>query len=154
MSEANMKLTPEIVTGLEYKKFKSQMYSLALGQPTRYYILREKILESIETQLVKDLYNTFFMALTEGKTVGGGAIAVLSPDLQAAGITPTTPIMLKAPHYPTHLLNNIAMEAVADLEVHLQKIVEIIAPQDFASVASSRINLSGKAGSIQGPGDA
>ena len=152
MSEANMKLTPEIITGLEYKKFKSQMYSLALGTPSRYYILREKVLESIETDLVKLIYNTFYMALTEGKTASGAEITVSTAELTTAGITPTTPIKLKMPHYPTHLINNLSLDAVADMETHLQKIVDIIVPQDFDKISSSRMALSGKASSVETPG--
>lgn len=152
MSEVNMRLTPEIITGLEYKKFKSSMYSLALGSPTKYYALREKILQEIETQLVKDIYATFYNALTEGKTLAGGPIRVSSADLEAAGLPRGTPdLQLKPVHYMTHQINNLALDCVADLENHLQKIVDIICPQDFEKVSSSRMALSGRASSLQTP---
>ena len=150
MSEINMRLSPEIITGLEYKKFRSNLMSLALGHPSKYAFLREKVLESIESDIVKLIYNTFYNTLTLGQTASNAPIRVTGAEFGAANILPASDLVLKAPHYPTHLINNLALECVADIETHLQKIVDIIIPQDFDKISSTRMALSGRASSIQG----
>ena len=150
MSEQNMKLSPEIISGISYKKYRNNLYSIALGTPSRYYKLREKVLESIETDLIKLIYNIFFNALTEGRDSSGNPIGVSPGEFRLSGITPDTPLVLQAPHYMTHKINELSLSAVADLEIHLQKLCDLLVPQDFNSIASTNLKLTGKASAIDG----
>ena len=118
-----MMLEPYVLTGLAFKKYKNKMYSLALSSPKQYYHLREAVLDQVQTQIVKDLYAIFYNALVHGTDKGGKNV------IQALGDTSQglQPIKLvngnDKVNYPTHLVNNIAMEAVSDLEAHINKIV-------------------------------
>ena len=150
MSEQNMKLSPEIISGISYKKYRNNLYSIALGTPSRYYKIREKVLESLETDLIKLIYTIWFNALTESKDASGNPIAVSSAEFRLSGITPDGALVLPPAHYMTHKINELALAAVSDMEIHLQKLCDLLVPQDFNSIASSNLKLTGKASAIDG----
>ena len=144
MSANNMELNPEVLTGLSFKKFKNSMYSLALSSPKTYYAIRAATMEQIETQIVKDLYKIFFNALTKGATKDGTPIECPAGD----GVKATK---LGDVSYPTHLINNLAMEAVSDLQTHIHKIIDIIVPQDLDKISNVQSKITGQAESINIP---
>ena len=142
---SNMELQPEVLTGLNFKRWKNKMYSLALSSPKQYYALREAVLDKVQTQIVKDLYKIFYNALIKGEDKDGNPIRFAGGDgIQA--------VALGKPDYMPHICNNIAMEAVSDLESHINKIVDILVPQDLEKIASTKMTISGKAESINVPG--
>lgn len=145
MSANSMELNPEVLTGLAFKKFKSKMYSLALGSPKTYYALREACLNQIETEIVNDLYKIFFNALTKGMKKNGTS-PIETDGTGGVGVT-----RLGEPNYPTNLINNLAMDAVADLQGHISKIIDILVPQDLDKISNQQTKISGQAESIEIP---
>ena len=98
-------------------------------------------INKIESEIVDDVYKIFFKALTLGQTKGGVNI-----ESDGTGGVPAT--SLGPVNYPTHLINNLAMEAVADLQQHINKIIDIIAPQDLEKISNMQAKVSGAAESL------
>lgn len=147
MADINtMRLDPVNLTGLAHKKFMQTQYARCLGNPKLYFKIREKLIDELTTALVTDVYTIFFNALGEGKTKSGADIEVA-----ADGAAGTPAAKLGTPNYPKNLVNNLSLDCIAMLEEHVNKIVDIIAPQNLDTIASTKIGISGKADSINVP---
>lgn len=146
-----MMLEPEVLTGLAFKKWKNKMYSLALSSPKQYYHLREAVLDSVQTEIVKDLYKIFYNALVHGTDKNGRVIEAAADSAKGLGAAQLVSSGEKV-NYPTHLVNNISMSAVVSLEESINQIVDILVPQDLDKIASTKMTITGKAESINVPG--
>ena len=136
---SNMELNISNLIGLDFKKFQNRSYSLCLSSPQKYFELREAVMDKVQTEILRDVYKIFRNALVNGRDKGG------IPFRTSAGLE------LGVPNYPEQLVNNMACECVASLQVHINKIVDILVPEKMENIASTQMSISGKASSINVP---
>ena len=138
---ANMFLDVNNLTSLEFRKWKSTMYSLALTNGRLYYKLRSVLLQELSGNISKLLYKTVYNILSEGQNADGTPIQV-----PAEGTDPA--IRLGKPKFPFPKINSIGMEMVNEMLSSLEQIVEILMPEQFEKIASSKMVLAGKGASV------
>ena len=136
---SNMELDISNLIGLDFKKHQNRIYSLALSTPAKYFDLRETVMDKVQTQILRDIYKIFRNALVKGQDKDG------IPFRTAAMVS------LGEPKYPEQLVNNMACECVASLQVHINKIIDILVPEKMETIASTQMTISGKASSINVP---
>lgn len=125
------------VLGLEYQAYVAKVRSMALGSPKDYFELRRKVLQSVKSKAIGDLYKTIFTVLSLGKDTGGNPIGALGATEEMT------------PGYPADKINDFAVDVVRDLSNHLDRVVDIILPDDFNKLAEGKTTLKGL-GSIIG----
>lgn len=129
-------LDSEIVLGFKYEAFISSVRSMALSNPSAYFELRKEVMKKVRSDAVGQLYKTFFNVLTEGKDFKGAPIGRLgSGDL--------------IPCYPPQKVNDLAISAANDMAAWIDKAVDILLPDDFEKLASSKLHLKGKSMTIE-----
>ena len=52
------------------------------------------------------------------------------------------------PKFPSHKINDFSISVAAQLGESLNKIIDILLPDDFTKLASSKLEIQGKASSI------
>lgn len=122
--------------GIGYKKYCDKMYGMAISKPADYMKLREEVLEKVKTEAIKNIYETIYYTLSEGKLTSGGAA------LSAGGNT------LPAPAYPKQKINDISLAAAETLDNILDTVIEIILPLDYKVLANARLTERGRADAI------
>ena len=133
---ANFKLDTDDVLGFKYEAYVAQVRGLALSQPASYFELRREVMKTVRAQAVGDLYKTFFNVLHDGRSLTGATIGKLgSGDY--------------IPCYPQQKINDLAISAANDMAGWIDKVVDIILPDDFEKLASAKLNLKGKAMTIE-----
>ena len=138
---ASMFLDVNNLTSLDFRKWKSTMYSLALSNGRGYYKLRSVLLQELEGNLALLLYRTIYNILALGQNAEGNPIQTKSE----AG---DPSIKLGAPNFPMPKINQISMSCVSDLQNSLEQIIEILMPEQFEKIASSKMVLAGKGQSV------
>ena len=138
-----MILDAENTLAIQYKGYCSKMRSLALSKPSTYYDLRAKILEEIESKMVKFIYTTFYQLLSKGLDTTGNPIGIRT------GLLGADSFSLPAPCYPNHLINSFSISSCADMSNWISKAIDIIAPDDYSTIASGKLSLQGKASAIE-----
>jgi len=129
-SFTNLRINPNVYLGLEFNKYKSQLYKLAITNPEEYYNIREKVQTSIQTNAIKALYDTFYFALTEGKEADGKT---------ALGL----PI---APNVPLQTINEICLNSCTTLNKIIEnEVLELLLPIDYSKIMSARLADKGAA---------
>lgn len=119
------------VLGLEYQAYVSYVRAQALGDPKSYFELRRTVLAKVKTDAIADLYGTIFNVLSAGRDKGNAAIGTLG---STAAMTPA---------YPSNKINDFAVAIVRDLSNHLDRVVDIILPDDFNKLAEGKTTLKG-----------
>ena len=122
--------------GLKYNEYVNQIRALALAKPSDYFKMKAAVMKSVKSDAISDLYKTLFNILSLGKSKGGANIDKMG----TAGFEPC---------YPSQLINALALDAASTLNDHLNKVLDIILPDDFESLAAKRIEIKGKGAIVE-----
>ena len=119
------------VLGLEYQAYVAKVRAMALGAPKEYFELRRKVLQSVKSEAIRELYKTIFGVLSLGKDKAGNPIGALGSTEEMT------------PGYPADKINDFAVDVVRDLSNHLDRVVDIILPDDYNKLAEGKTTLKG-----------
>ena len=131
MATANFELDTNNVLGFGYEQYVGNIRALALSDPKAYFKLRNEVMKQVRTDAVGNLYKTFFAVLHQGQKLGGGNIGILG-------------LGDYIPNYPQQKINDLALSAANDMSGWIDKVVDILLPDDFEKLASAKLNLKGK----------
>ena len=120
--------------GIKYESFKDEMLSLALAEPSEYFLLRKVILERVKQQAVEDQFKIYYNLLTLGQTKGGAEIVP-----RTAGLKPST-VEKFVPNYPKQLTSQFALGAAKTIDKIAEEAVEILLPKDYKSISQDRFS--------------
>ena len=121
--------------GINYENYCNNIYSLSLSQPTTYYTMRNKLLKDLNTELLEKTHSIIFNILRYGQLTANGDNYTDS---------------LK-PNYPSELCNQISMSIAKSYQVEVKKIIKILLPPDYESLAKSSLSSKTLAESIDRP---
>ena len=121
--------------GINYENYVNSIYSLSLSQPTAYYAMRNLLLKDLNTELLEKTHSIIFNILRYGQ-------------LTANGINYTNG---QKPNYPSELCNQISMSIAKSYKIEVKKIIQILLPPDFESMAKSSLSSKTLAKSIDRP---
>lgn len=127
------------VLGFDYEMYVSSIRALALSQPAKYFELRRQVLKTVKKDAVGSLYKTFFNVLSKGQDINGKEIGLLG---SSEAYTPS---------YPSQKINSFALEVSSDLADHINRVIDIILPDDFEKIASAKLTLKGRGTNIDLP---
>ena len=128
-------LDPEDVLGFGFQQYSSNIRGLALSKPGEYYKLRAEVMKQVKVDACRNLYTTIFNILSKGRKFDGGSIGVFGTGDYV-------------PNFPSHKINDFSISVAAQLGESLNKIIDILLPDDFTKLASSKLEIQGKASSI------
>ena len=136
MTDANFHINTSQYLGQKYSSYKDDLYGVALSRPTEYFAYRKAINKYIKEEATKNLYDTIFFALKDGKKHRDG---VSSTFIHAA--------YDESPNVPEQTITEIALAAAKTIDKILSEVVEIIAPLDYRTIANKRLEA---VGNVQG----
>ena len=142
MSDNNNKflLDTDDVLGFAYSEFLSAIRGLAISHPGEYYTLRSNLMKTIKRDAVGMLYKSIFNALSLGCDKDRNPINGTNYSLGRAPYVP---------QYPSQKVNDIAIRVASILGEELNKVVDLLMPDEFESIASKKLQIKGAANAIQ-----
>ena len=119
--ETQIRSSPNDILGLDYNRFKQNMYALSLSKPSEYFTMREKISEALTEDIVTSIYNKIYLLLREGKigkeSVTGGLFV----------------------GYPSNKVNSMALSISSSMEVFLNDCIEIVLPANYLELSAKKM---------------
>ena len=131
-------LETDDVLGFSYQSYLSSIRGHSLAKPSEYYQMRAAVSKSVKSEAVKNLYTTIFQILKNGRKYDGGTV----PNSFGFGTGDLVP------NFPSHKINDYSIEIASTLGEALNKIIDILLPDDFTKLASAKLSIAGKASSI------
>ena len=142
MSSSNkFELNTDDVLGYAFQEYISSIRGLAISNPKEYYALRSEVMRTIKRQAVGNLYKSIFNALSLGCDVNGQTI-------QAPNGSITLGRGVYIPQYPSQKVNDMAIRIASVLGEELNKIIDLLLPDEFESIASKKLQIKGASGAI------
>lgn len=121
--------------GHQYSEYKSKVYALAISKPSVYFAMREKVIQRVKTDAVKDIYITFFTLLKDGK---------MGPDNVINDGT-----ISYVPSLPVQDINNFSLSACSTLDAICEECVNMILPIDMTTIMNRKLVQTGLGESVQ-----
>jgi hypothetical protein len=128
---SSFRVDPNNYLSHNYEDYLSEIYAVALSQPTKYFEMRKNVVKAVKRDAIKSLYNTFFEVLTTGRS-GGTVLLRNSLD---------NPI---EPRYPEQDVNEVCLSAAATLDKICEDVVNIILPRNINDILSDKLSKQGK----------
>jgi hypothetical protein len=120
--------------GIKYESFKDEMLSLALAEPSEYFLLRKVILERVKQQAVEDQFKIYYNLLTLGQEKSGREIIPGDAGLKASTVAKFVP------NYPKQLTSQFALGAAKTIDKIAEEAVEILLPKDYKAISQDRFS--------------
>ena len=115
---------------VNYELYCNHIYSMSISQPTEYYKMRAVLLEALNKELLTHTHTIVFDLLRYGQIGTEKYTSTFSPQ------------------YPTELCNQISMSIAKSYQLEVKKIVKILLPPDFESLARSSLSTKTLANTI------
>ena len=125
LNTTNFAVDPSNYLGHNYSSFKNGLYKLALTNPSAYYDLREKVLQSVKKDAINEIYKTVFNLLSEGKDKNGNVLFSILSQPKVS--------------YPSQKINEVSLGFSATLDEMVQEIVELLIPVDFNTIVNKKL---------------
>ena len=138
MATTNFKVNTNDVLGFDYEAYIADVRALALSEPSKYFALRKIVMEKVRRDAVGSIYETFFNVLTSGTDKDGQPITGFNINGSRA-----------RPCYPSDKVSAFAQEAAKHMTQFCNECVDIILPDDFEKLAERKLNIKGKANTIE-----
>ena len=106
---------------INYQCFLNKIYSLSITEPSKYYVLRNKLTQDLNVKMLEYVHNIIFDLLRYGQIAN-----VSYTEGHAVG-------------YPTEKVNQICMSFSVLFKEELDKIISLILPPDNQSLANSSL---------------
>ena len=137
MAAMNFRIDPDNYLGLQHDKFKSDMMQIALTNPTRYYALRNNVMQNTVRTVVKEMYNTVYLLLTKGKLI----------DTDLSGSASNDPESKRAideggkfvPNMSEKEVSDFSMSVATTVRTMLVQAIHKLLPDDYINLASARL---------------
>ena len=129
-------LDTDDVLGFGYQEYISAVRAKALTSPASYYTMRRLVLQKVKKDAVGNLYKTLFNVLSLGRDIANHPIG----DLGKNELIPC---------FPSQKINDLAIKISSMLADKLNSVINIILPEDFEQIASSKLSLKGRASIIE-----
>ena len=120
------------VLGYNYQAYISSVRALALSEPKKYFAMRAEVMTKVRGDAIGSLYKSLFNVLTAGRDVDNHPIGSY---LGTKGYVPC---------YPSDRTNNFVVECAREMAEWIEKAIDIILPDNFETLASSKMSLKGK----------
>jgi hypothetical protein len=120
--------------GIKYESFKDEMLSLALAEPSEYFLLRKVILERVKQQAVEDQFKIYYNLLTLGLEKNGREIIPGDAGLKSSTVAKFVP------NYPKQLTSQFALGAAKTIDKIAEEAVEILLPKDYKAISQDRFS--------------
>ena len=114
--------------GLEYKKVRMDLMSLALSKPSLYYDLRKEIITAITEKQVEDAYELYWDLLRNG-IIGGDQMEYVNTVGGKVNFVP---------NLPEQKISQFAMKVAQTIEDICEEAVSLILPDDYLQLAQQR----------------
>lgn len=121
------KVQPKNILGLEHQRFKSGLLALALSKPADYFLLRDKVFNTIVEKAVEDAYNLYWGILTKGLYNDNGS----ETQIEITGFK-------FVPNLPESEVNTFALEVAEAVKDIAERAVERVMPMEIKDLAVSR----------------
>ena len=115
-----------------YSTHVANIRALALSKPADYFKLRQEVSKKVKEDAVGQLYVPIFNLLSTGAALDGNPIGMLGTSNYRPG-------------YPSQKISDFALQVASDLTDHLDRVIDIILPNNFETLASSKMSLRGRA---------
>ncbi len=122
------------VLGIDYSAYKAKVYALALSDPSKYYVIREKVVSAIKDKAVTQIYETIYSFLKDG--------------IAGPGVSLESMIGCK-PKYPSSRINTIALGAAESLDNIIEETIKICLPANYDDIAQKKLTQKGEALSLE-----
>jgi len=126
---ANFRVDPTNYLGLDYSQFKNKLYKLALTNPERFFELRERVFQTIQKDMVTELYTTVVNLLSDGRDVNGRPLVVIDGNPIKVG-------------FPSQKINQISLSYSESLSEMMEELTELIIPRDFNSILDKKLKIT------------
>jgi hypothetical protein len=133
------RLNTDNVLGFGYQEYLSSIRGLAISQPGEYYKLRSELMKTIKRDAVGALYTSIFNALSLGRDAKENNIGRGSVQLGRGEYVP---------QYPSQKVNDLAIRIASVLGEELNKVVDLLMPDEFESIASKKLQIKGASNAI------
>ena len=140
MSVNKFELDTDDVLGFAFQEYLSSIRGLAISSPAEYYKLRAQLMKTIKRDAVGALYKSIFNALSLGCDVNGNPIS-------AGGSTSLGRGTL-VPQFPSQKVNDLAIRVASVLGEELNKVVDILMPDEFENIAAKKLAIKGASSAI------
>jgi len=132
----NFKLNVKNYLGLENQAFRNKMMQIALTNPTAFYKLRDKTLETVIDNMVSQLYDHMYNLLTTGTDLNGASV-ITGTNIQT--LVPGWNDAQFRPAIPAQKVSEFALKASKTLEEIVREAVDLILPEDYIDLAKARL---------------
>ena len=131
------RLDTDDILGFSYQEYINKQRGLAISNPSAYFTLRANVMKRVKRDAVGALYKTIFNALSLGQDAK-------EQPLDSTNLGSSSSI----PKYPSNLINDIAISISASLASSLDQVVDILLPNDFDKIATSKLTVKAGAKTI------
>jgi hypothetical protein len=141
MADDKFRLNTDNVLGFGYQEYLSSIRGLAISSPGEYYKLRSELMKTIKRDAVGALYTSIFNALSLGLDAKEHTIQAD----KGAIVLGEEPYI---PQYPSQKVNDLAIRIASVLGEELNKVVDLLMPDEFESIAAKKLQIKGAASAI------
>ena len=127
---STFKIDPKNYLSINWSRYRSDIYALALAKPSVYSKIRQDVLDKVKNDATDKLYTTLFDVLNEGKVNGVPLIK--------DGNTNYTP------NYPEQKINEYCLSACRTMESIVHEAIGILLRIDINKIIQSRYADIGK----------
>jgi hypothetical protein len=136
MATMNFRINPDNYLGLQHDKFKNDMMQIALTNPTKYYALRNAVMQNTVRTVVSDMYNKIYLLLTVGKLSDREADASAALD---GGVEIADATAKFIPNMSEKEVSDFAMSVATTVRSMLIQAITKLLPDDYINLASARL---------------
>ena len=131
------KVNPRNILGLDHQRFKSQLLSLALAEPAKYFTLRDLVYSTIVEESVKEAYELYWNILKDGrKKDSGDPLQIITEKYVDPGSN--SKVFNFVPSLPESEINTFALEVAEAVKDIAERCVERIMPMEIKDLAVRR----------------
>jgi hypothetical protein len=136
MATMNFRIDPDNYLGLQHDKFKNDMMQIALTNPTRYYAIRNNVMQNTVRAVVREMYNTVYLLLTKGKLRDDQVEASATNNQDGSAVEQGG---LFIPNMSEKEVSDFAMSVATTVRTMLVQAIHKLLPDDYINLASARL---------------
>lgn len=141
----NFRINTSDYLGISHSEYKNKLLQLSLTQADNYFKLREQVLKTVKENAIKQLYNTFYYAMTSGTKGTTAANGDWNPAENIAAGAFANADTFFVPNYPKQKVTEFALSAARTMDALCEECVEILMPINYQDLAVARLSRKGEA---------
>ena len=112
------------------------MMQIALTNPTRYYAIRNNVMQNTVSAVVREMYNTVYLLLTKGKLKNDQGDASATNNQDGSAVEQGG---LFIPNMSEKEVSDFAMSVATTVRSMLVQAIHKLLPDDYINLASARL---------------